>query len=618
MTSPRVLIYLLRRDLRLTDNPIFHDVGKTFSQSQQPYTHLLPLYVFPAQQVEVGGFLNAADSRSPYPEARSQVGNFWRCGPHRAKFLAESVWDLKTSLEGVGSGLCIRVGLVGDVVQDLLEGFKKDKQVETFGVWMTSEEGSEEKQEERDVRQAAENLGTQFKLLPDEKYYVDDRDLPFSDPRKLPDVFTSFRKQVEPLRSAPRRPLSAPDKLPPLPDDIPGQKAPFTIPSTFDDLKSSLLKPLESSPYIKDPPPFPHPTKSAHAFPGGSSGAISRLKHLLVSGAAASYKDTRNGLLGDDFSTKLSAYLALGCISARQIHADLVAFEDGSNEHPQSSAWKSKKGNGFGAGENKGTAGVRFELLWRDYMRLCTRKFGTALFHVSGFRADTSYPWKAPSDHPDILKRFLRGETGTGLIDASQRELFHTGYTSNRARQNVASFWSKHLGMDWRAGAEWYESCLIDFDVSSNWGNWQYVAGVGNDPRGESRVFNPIKQAVDYDRNGDYVKAWVEELRTLDDPQCLFQAWKTPREDRQSLGLEGLEWVEKPLKRIDFHVNRRGGGGGRGNGKPGESGRGRGGGRFGDRGRGGGGGRGRGRGGGGKNGRMGHMDRATQMNSEDH
>lgn len=424
---------------------------------------------------------------------------------------------------------------------------------------------------------------------------------------------------VEPLRSAPRRPLVSPHKLPPLPDNLVGQKPPFTIPSTLDSLKSCLLKPLEASYLIQDPPAFPHPAKSAHAFEGGSTSAYSRLNHLLTSGAAASYKDTRNGLLGDDFSTKLSAWLAIGCISARDIHANLVAFEDGSGQHPQSDAWKSQKGNGFGAGENKGTAGIRFELLWRDYMRLCTRKFGSALFHISGFRADTSYPWKAPSEHPDILQRFLRGETGTGLIDASQRELFHTGYTSNRARQNVASFWAKHLGMDWRVGAEWYECCLVDYDVSSNWGNWEYVAGVGNDPRGESRVFNPIKQAVDYDPNGEYVKAWVKELRGVKDPQYLFQAWKIPREERKPLGLEGFEWVEKPLKKIDFHVNRRGGGGGnRGNGKPGESGRGKGGGRFGDRGRGSSGGRGHGRGrGGGKSGRMGQMDKERQVDGED-
>lgn len=139
------------------------------------------------------------------------------------------------------------------------------------------------------------------------------------------------------------------------------------------------------------------------------------------------------------------------------------------------------------------------------------------------------------------------------------------GYTSNRLRQNVASFLAKHLGIDWRIGAEWYECLLIDYDLSSNWGNWQYNAGVGNDPR-EARVFNPVKQAFDYDPKGDYVKMWVEELRGLDDLQMLFQPWKMDEDTRKERKLEESEMVREPLKRIDFHVKRGGNGGGRGRG----------------------------------------------------
>ena len=301
----------------------------------------------------------------------------------------------------------------------------------------------------------------------------------------------------------------------------------------------------------------------------------------------STYKDTRNGLLGLDFSTKLSAWLALGCITARQIHAYLLDFEESRTP-------LGKGAQGYGKGENKGTAAVRFELLWRDYMRLCTRKFGPRLFRLGGFRNDASYAWKSPTKNRDVqhqLTRFLQGTTGTGLIDASMRELFLTGYTSNRARQNVASFLAKHLGIDWRIGAEWYESLLVDYDLSSNWGNWQYTAGVGNDPRGEARVFNPVKQAVDYDPKGRYVRGWVEELRGVREgmEQVVFQAWKCPEGEREGLGLKGREMVEEPLKRIEFRVGGRGGGRGGG-----QRGGGRGGGSGG--GRGGGGGRGRGRG----------------------
>lgn len=286
-----------------------------------------------------------------------------------------------------------------------------------------------------------------------------------------------------------------------------------------------------------------------------------RIDHMIRSGSITRYKDTRNEFLGTDFSTKFSAWLALGCVTARLVHHELLAFEDGTDN----AKWKGIQG--YGRGENAGTAAVRFELLWRDYMRLCTRKFGPRLFHRGGFRNDDSYPWTTPSKaRPELertITRFLNGTTGTGLIDASQRELLLTGYTSNRARQNVASFLSKHLGINWTLGAEWYESVLVDYDVSSNWGNWQYVAGVGNDPRGESRVFNPTKQASDYDPDGQYIKAWVPELRGLEDPQKVFQAWKMSDQEKKQRGLEGQDMVEKPLKRIEFHVGRKGGGKGR-------------------------------------------------------
>ena len=173
MSSSRVLIYLLRRDLRLADNPIFNDISKTFQQSQHPYTHLLPVYVFAAQQIEVSGFLASESERSPFPEARSNAGGFWRCGPHRAKFLAESVWDLKQSLGRVESGLEIRVGLVGNVVKELLNAFKAEN-TEVAAVWMTEEEGVEEKREERDARKAATGAGVDFRLWTDEKYYIDE------------------------------------------------------------------------------------------------------------------------------------------------------------------------------------------------------------------------------------------------------------------------------------------------------------------------------------------------------------------------------------------------------------------------------------------------------------
>jgi len=186
---PRILIYLLRRDLRISDNPVLHEVTQRFggagdgAHHAPAFTHLLPVYVFQAQQVEVSGFLKASDSakypKSPYPEARSQVAGFWRCGPHRAKFLAESVWDLKDSLERVGSGLEIRAGLLEDVVRDAFAFFEAEDKcrfAEVYGVWMTGEVAFEELQEERNVQRLVEEHGKEFRLFTDEKFFVDEYD----------------------------------------------------------------------------------------------------------------------------------------------------------------------------------------------------------------------------------------------------------------------------------------------------------------------------------------------------------------------------------------------------------------------------------------------------------
>ena len=173
--ASKVLIYLFRRDLRLADNPILHEISRLNSQSHKPFTHVLPLYVFPAQQVEVSGFISSPDAKSPYPEARSQVGNFWRCGQLRAKFLAESVWDVKKGLQALNSDLIIRVGMLGDVVKQLLDSFEKDAgDAEVTAFWMAEEVAIEEKREERAIRKEVEGRGKEFKLWTDEKYFVDE------------------------------------------------------------------------------------------------------------------------------------------------------------------------------------------------------------------------------------------------------------------------------------------------------------------------------------------------------------------------------------------------------------------------------------------------------------
>ncbi len=125
--------------------------------------------------------------------------------------------------------------------------------------------------------------------------------------------------------------------------------------------------------------------------------------------------------------------------------------------------------------------------------------------------------------------------TGFPLVDANMRELTATGFMSNRGRQNVASFLTKNLGINWQMGAEWFESLLIDYDVCSNWGNWNYTAGVGNDARG-FRYFNIKKQSKDYDPQGKYVKHWLPELTSVP-ARKVHEPWTLSSDEQKRYGL---------------------------------------------------------------------------------
>jgi len=174
MSQLRVLIYLLRRDLRLADNPVFSCLSQKIKESSCEFTHLLPVYVFPASSIEISGFLALEGGKCPFPQARSEVGRFWRCGPHRVKFLAESVWDLKQQLQDHSSDLQIHVGALDTVVGSLIDRYERVDSCEVCAVWMTNEEGVEEQREQRSVGRAVQRRDKSFKLWTDEKYFIDE------------------------------------------------------------------------------------------------------------------------------------------------------------------------------------------------------------------------------------------------------------------------------------------------------------------------------------------------------------------------------------------------------------------------------------------------------------
>jgi deoxyribodipyrimidine photo-lyase len=147
----------------------------------------------------------------------------------------------------------------------------------------------------------------------------------------------------------------------------------------------------------------------------------------------------------------------------------------------------------------------------RDFYRLMGKKHGSKIFHESGIRDIDDKVWE---ENQELFMQWVNGETGVPFIDAHMREIKHTGYMSNRGRQNVSSFLINDLGLNWVMGADYFESQLIGYDVCSNYCNWGYAAGVGSDPK-EYQNLNIISQAKRFDPNGEYVKYWLPELSML-------------------------------------------------------------------------------------------------------
>ncbi|MBD2175779.1 DASH family cryptochrome [Pseudanabaena sp. FACHB-1998] len=453
MSHQNILVWF-RNDLRSHDCETLYQASLAI---QKTGGQIFPVYCF-----------------DPRHFRHTQFG-FPKTGAFRAKFLIESVANLRENLRSLGSNLIVRIGKPEEVIPDLIP------QLEINSIYYHTEVTSEEKGVEKSLnknlksRNAATTNLKQFwgstLLHPD--------DLPFAI-AKLPELFTHFRKQVE-ADLLVRPPFPIP-KLPTLSTDL-----------DWGEIPSLAILGL-AEPEACD--------RAVLQFHGGESQGLQRLEHYFwQSDRLQVYKQTRNGMLYADDSSKFSPWLALGCLSPRYIYAQVKQYESDRMA-------------------NDSTYWLIFELLWRDYFRFVAAKHGNRIFERTGLR-DMDIPWK------EDWKRFelwQEGRTGFPLVDANMRELAATGFMSNRGRQNVASFLTKNLGIDWRMGAEWFESLLIDYDPCSNWGNWNYTAGVGNDARG-FRFFNINKQAQDYDPQGEYVKHWLPELQELPAGK-VHQPWK--------------------------------------------------------------------------------------------
>ncbi|OKH11508.1 DASH family cryptochrome [[Limnothrix rosea] IAM M-220] len=471
MHPPRILLWY-RHDLRLHDH-------QPLDTARQQGAEIVPLYCFDPREF--------ATTASGFPK----TGNF------RGQFLRESVADLRASLQERGNNLLIRSGKPEVIIPQLCAQYKIES------VYWHREVTSEEMRVEKRLKKALNQQKVAVQTFWGTTLH-EPAELPFGMPQ-VPEVFTKFRKTVEKYAEiAPA--LPQPTTLPPLPRKLANKLG--DIPT----LKDLGLAKVEGD------------RRGVLNFVGGETEGIKRLKDYFWQGNHLKhYKKTRNGLLGADYSSKFSPWLAQGCLSARYIAAQVAQYE-AERVANDSTYW------------------LIFELLWRDYFRWISAKHGIKIFQPEGLQG-VKIPWKRDLEAFELWRT---GQTGIPFVDANMRELLQTGFMSNRGRQNVGSFLTKNLGIDWRLGAEWFESQLIDYDVCSNWGNWNYTAGVGNDARG-FRYFNIPKQAKDYDPQGKYVRHWIPELKSLPGEQ-IHQPWRIPvKELGDRHGITLGETYPKPM-----------------------------------------------------------------------
>lgn len=413
---------------------------------------------------------NAASTLLPvYVHAPQEhiIWGFNRLSEHRQQFLRDALADVKQSFSQLGSDLVELQSAQGSSVNRVARLIELAQHCKINTIFCEVIQAPEEIQEIAVLRAAGLIVHAQF-----ESSMIALADLPFT-PDAMPDQFTQFRIKIEKAKHLFTDPVLAPSHIPPLPLNFDR--------SAWASQESTALATERAVNQSHPHSSFPH---QSPGFRGGETAARTHLQQYLKRALPHSYKATRNQLHGLDYSSKLSPWLALGSISARSVMNELKQFE-------------------LEQGANEGSYWLWFELLWRDYFRMLHLKYGIQLYCASGLNQS-----EKPLHNARGFQHWRSGTTGESIVDAGMRELKATGYLSNRLRQVVASYLIYDLHSDWRAGAAWFESQLLDYDVYSNQGNWLYIAGRGTDPRG-GRRFNPQKQAQDHDADGSYRALWL-------------------------------------------------------------------------------------------------------------
>lgn len=434
-------IVWLRQDMRLADNPAWHEAAA----SKEP---VVALHILPRGWLDPG------------------ISGLDRLGGAKAGFLHQCLTDLQEQLASLSVPLVSILADPVDVIEQLSAGgnFKL----------ITS---AAQAPEEQHWLACARACDIELQIIESQCLFSPSQALPAG--KGLPPTFSRFRRYVEGSKG--------PEPSPPV--DFPAASLNggtlLQVLTNFPDAMACLQSRISGN-----------PNASARQAGGETAAREHLASYLSDIDAVRDYKTTRNRLVGEAFSSRLSGYLSTGALSARTIWHALLE-------------WESEHGN------SDGSYWLRFELLWREYFHWSLRQHGSRLFAYSGLAE--SHPQQHPplsSRQREYWSRWCNADTGLPCIDAPLRELMQTGWTSNRARQLLASFLVYEMQLDWRWGAEFFQHYLIDDDVASNWGNWAYIAGVGHDARG-GRQFRIVEQTFRHDPDAIHIRTWLPQLADI-------------------------------------------------------------------------------------------------------
>jgi deoxyribodipyrimidine photo-lyase len=507
------VLFWFRGDLRLADNTGLHEAARDAAGEVVPF-HVRE----PAATPESARATRVADGAVPRPagddEARSMPGD---TSPARARFVDESLADLARAVERAGSRLVLADGPAVETVPRAARLARADAVY-----WNDEYEPALERRDDA-VERALVAAGVRVRRFHD-RLLVPPGAVATRDGRPFV-VYSPFRRACEAF--PPAAPSPAVTRF--APHDLPGR------------VRAEAAEPAAGTgPGAAEAPGRPPaaagsraPGTSRERMPGGAAEAEKRLASFVAQ-RLPRYAAERD-LLAGDAGSRLSADLAAGTLSARAVAA---------------AALRAARATPADGGLAASAAKFVSELRWRDFYAHVLRHFP----HCEGgaFRREyDALPWPGDLAH---LAAWREGRTGYPVVDAAMRELATTGFMHNRARMIVASFLTKDLLLDWRLGERHFRRHLVDWDLASNNGGWQWAASTGTDPQPYFRIFNPVLQGARFDPDGTYVRRWVPELARVP-AGWIHRPWET---GAAALAAAGVRLGETYPERVVDHDEQRG------------------------------------------------------------